>query len=1070
MTFANKSALLLSTMLVGFTPLASAQVLNDTDTDVVDLREEELLEELVEGDSVDEIVITGTRTRRPDLDTAFPTLVVGQEILEKNAFTNIGDALQQIPAFGAGVTGTGGQGANIGVDFSDFLGLGSQRTLTLVNGRRFVSSNVISGGGGSGSQVDLNIIPIGLVERIETVSVGGAPTYGSDAVAGTVNLILRDDFEGVDARVQYGETKRGDLESQQYSLLVGANTDNGRGNVTFNVEFTNNQGLNQLDRPEVFIDDPFSSQVPASSDVFSPVAIPNNFDIDANGQVFDANGREVTIDSDGDGFFDSIFRPFNLEGGNGENVQLFTNGGIVSPGPFVIPSRGAGALADGIIYGFNPAGELVPLAPGIETPGRSAFFARGGFGQTEPDFFAQVGQFEAPIERLNFGSTFRYDITESIAFRGDFQAANINAVEGLNQGGFQTFAFGGFSGPLTIPTSNPFLSEQARGVLADNGIGEGDTFVLSRFNNDIINQGARTSETSLFRIAAGFDGDFNVGERNFYYNINAVIGETNNEQNGFLINNRRFLNAIDAVVDPSTGEVVCRSVLEGAPDLVGSGISVQSADASACVPLNLFGEGVQSQDALNYVTQSTNDLTDINQSVFTASLGGDLVKLPAGAAQFVVGYETRKESIDFQNDSGVFSGIGRAVAQPNSDGKFNTNEYFGEIYVPIISPDLGVPFVRTLEAGGQVREIVNSLAGNFTAWTVEGTYAPVEDLTFRGNVTRSLRAPSLVELFQPQQGTFSTGQDPCDERFIEEGPNRIANCAAIGIGRGFESEIVNATAEGLTGGNPNLINETADGYTIGAVFQPRWTPGFTLQVDYINIELEDEIAVQSLTNNLETCFDADPSNFPNRACNSFVRNSEGQVVDFLTGQLNADSFETQFLNFRADYDFDVIDALNIFDNTQTGDYGSFNVDANVFHVIQRDRTVANVQAPNTVGGFGDPEWSGTIDGTYQKGGIRLFWRAIFQDNSLFSPSGRNFFADETGEVVESLGWNWLHNASIAYDLSEVLPNYERPLQLQFNVNNVFDDDPGRGLRRIFNDFYDAEVFGRSYSLVLRASF
>ena len=1085
MKLVNKSALLLSTVLVGFTPLANAQVLDDTDTDVVDLREEELLEELVEGDGIDEIVVTGSRTRRPDLTTAFPTLVVGEELLEKNAFTNIGDALNQIPAFGNGIDATGGQGANIGVNFTDFLNLGSQRTLTLVNGRRFVSSNVISSGSESGSQVDVSVIPIGLIERIETIGVGGAPTYGSDAIAGTVNIILRDDFEGVDARIQYGETQRGDLDSEQYSVLVGANTDDGRGNVTFNVEYTDSDGLDQLDRPGIYVDEPFDSQIEFGTEGFGNVPIPSSFNLGVGGTILDANGREVTIDANGDGFFDGISRPFNLEGGNGENVQLFTNGGVVSPTSFFVPScitdaaqaangtcnflasNGITGELGGVFYGFQPDGTLGPLQNGQFIPGQSIFFAQGGF---ENDFFAQVGQLVAPVQRVNFGSTFKYDLADWIAFKGDFQATNINAIEGVNQGGFQTFAFGGLQGPLEIPTANPFLSNQARDILASNGIGSDDTFFLSRFNNDIVNQGSRNSETSLYRIAAGFDGDFRAGSRDFYYNINAVIGETNNEQQSSVINDRRFLNAVDAVIDPATGEIVCRVTLEGEPDLVGSGISALSNDVTDCVPLNLFGEGVASQEALEFVTQTTNNLTDINQSIFSAYFGGDVFELPGGVAQFVLGYETRKESIDFQRDSGAFTGVGRTAASPNADGSFVTNEYFGELYIPVVSPDLDVPFVNSLEVGGQVREIVNSLAGDFTAWTVEGTYQPVEDIVLRGNITRSLRAPSLVELFQPQQTTFSFGRDPCDQRFIEEGPNRAANCASDGLPAGFTSDIANASRPGLTGGNPNLINETADAYTVGAVLQPRWVPGLVVQADYLNIELEDEIAIQSLTNNLETCYDADPSDFPNLACGSFTRDSDGQIIDFLTGQLNADSFETQFLNIRADYDFDVVDAFNVFGGNRVGDYGSFSIDAQAFHVIQRDRVVANVAAPSTVGGFFDPEWSGTLDGTYQKNGLRLFWRAIWQDNSLFSSSGRNFFANEEGEVIKSLGWNWLHNASISYDFSELLPSYDRPIQVQLNVNNVFNDSPGRGLRRIFNDFYDSEIYGRSYSVVLRASF
>ena len=1063
MKFASKSTLLLSSILVGFTPMAHAQI-DDADTDVVDLREQELLEELVEGDGIDQIVVTGSRAVRPDLDTAFPTLVVGQEIIEKNAFTNIADALTQVPAFGTGIDPNGDQGANIGVNFVDFLDLGPQRTLTLVNGRRFISSNVALQGG-AGQQVDLNVIPISLIERIETIGVGGAPTYGSDAIAGTINLILKDDFEGLEGAVQFGESDRGDAFTQQYTLTVGANTDDGRGNVTFNVEYTDNEGLLQSDRPEVYVDEPFLSRVPQGTDGFND--IPNPAGTNADGEILDRNGQTVTIDADGDGFIDRPFRAFNLNGGRGQSVQLFTNGGIISPGTLVIPSIGLGQF-NGVLYGFNPDGSLGVLEAGDSIPGTSLFFAQGGF---QNDFFGNVDQIVSPLERINFGSTFRYDISENIQFKGDFQMANTKADESVEQGGFQTFAFGGTSGALQFSVDNPLLTPEARNTLInDIGLAPDGTFFLSRFNNDILDGGRRSSETSLWRLSAGLNGDFDIGERNFRWEVHGLAGQSDVEVQNTLLNNRRFLNAIDVVVDPDTGQPACRATVEGLPDISGNGVSETSTDVTQCVPLNLFGEGVASPEAIDYVTQRGLRVSDVEQEIFSATFGGDFFELPAGWSQVIVGYETRNESALFATGGAVEVGLGRGAAVPDTGGKFSTNEYFGEMYLPLVSQDMGIPFVQSLEAGGQIREINNSLAGDFTAWTIEGTYKPFQDLTLKGNRTRSLRAPALAELFLPVVTSFQFANDPCDERFINDGPNRAANCAAVGVPTGFVSNVVNATAQGSTGGNPNLTNETADGWTVGATVQPRWVPGLTFQADYINIEIEDQIGTFTLENNLETCFDADPSEFPNNACTAFTRGPDGQIVDFQAGLLNADTADYEFLNLRLDYDFDVVDALNLFGGTSVADYGEFGIDLSAFHVLTRDLVLANVDQDNTIGAFADPRWSGTADFTWTKDGLRLFWRTLWQDRSLFSASGRTFFADENDELVTSLPGNFVHNASIAYDFSELLPDYDKPVLVQFNVTNVFDDKPGRGLRRQFNDFYQSELIGRQYSVRLRASF
>jgi len=188
---------------------------------------------------IEGITVTGSRIKRAGIDTVYPGISVGIEELEDGAFTNIADALNQIPSFGnPDATPFGAQNQfSVGQNFVDFLGLGSQRTLTLVNGRRFVSANVPSIFGESGGQqVDFNVIPVALVERIETIGVGGAPIYGSDAIAGTINVILKNRYEGMQITMQRGATSKKDGDFDKISLVAGANFSDGRGNVTLSME------------------------------------------------------------------------------------------------------------------------------------------------------------------------------------------------------------------------------------------------------------------------------------------------------------------------------------------------------------------------------------------------------------------------------------------------------------------------------------------------------------------------------------------------------------------------------------------------------------------------------------------------------------------------------------------------------------------------------------------------------------------------------------------------------------------------------------------------------------------
>ncbi|MBL4854506.1 MAG: TonB-dependent receptor plug domain-containing protein [Robiginitomaculum sp.] len=1076
----NKTQLLLTTLLSGAVfgfggMTANAQ---DATVETIDNQAAQAAER------ADIVVVTGSRIRRPDLDTVFPTTVIGSEVLDRSAFTNIADALVEIPAFGGGIDPNGNQGANIGANFVDFLDLGVQRTLTVVNGRRFVSADV----SGTSLSVDFNVIPIALVDRIDIIGVGGAAIYGADAIAGTINVILKDDYEGLEVTALYGQTERGDGDRGQFQIVAGTNSADGRGNVTFSAEYFTQDGLRQLARPEIFSDDQFLSEVPAGTAGFTD------------------------IDADGDGDLDGIFRQFNPVGGtgNGQNVQLFTNGGVISPGRLFLPSLGLGSFG-GDFFQFADNGDLVNFEAGRGIPGQSAFFAQGG---NAFDFFDLAGQIQSPLERINFGSTVKYDINNSITFKADAQIANTKSDELVNQGGFQTFAFDGtpnndIGGALQLQVSNPFLNAQARDTLINEiGLGPTDTFFLSRFNNDLVDGGARQAESFVWRIAAGLEGEFEVAGRELYWDIHGVAGQSSNDTTNVLLNDIRFLNAIDARrltqgdVDAiaavgnnsigAVGDIVCQVQVDlgviGVGDRVltnadftgirgvfsGSGVVDQNAeDINACQPLNIFGENNGSPEALDFVVQRSLALSDIEQRIWSANIAGDLLQVPAGWLKFSAGFEARRESALFASGGAREVGLGRGAAVPETGGSFSTKEFSGELYLPLIAPDMDIPLIYNAEIEGSIRQINNNVSGNNinnTVWTVGGSVSPISMLTLRGNRTRSVRSPSLTELFQPIVTTFAFADDPCDARFIDDGPNRVANCAAVGIAQPFTSDIVNATAQGRTGGNPNLLNETANAWTLGAVLQPDFIAGLTIKADYINIEIENLIGTRSVEQNLEACFDAETFNPTSLACSSFTRDASGQIQDFLAGRANSDNAENQFLNFDVAYRFDVGDALALVSGQPGSDWGDLRVRASAFHAIERSQIVDTVTLDSTIGGFGDPRWSGTFDLTYTNDALRVFWRTLWQDRNLFSPSGNNFFADANDNLINSVGGRLMHNASISYDVSALTDSYDKPVIVQLNVDNVFNRTPGRGLREAFGNFGNSEILGRRITLRVRATF
>jgi iron complex outermembrane recepter protein len=1008
-----------------------AQDDNDNDADEV--------EELAD---LERILVTGSRIERVGIDTFYPAISVDSQLLEDGAFTNVADALNQIPSFGPGLTPAGPQGGfTTGQNFVNFLGLGTQRTLTLVNGRRFVSSNQpILFGTSGGLQVDFNVIPVALVDRIETIGVGGAPIYGSDAIAGTINVITRDNYEGFETVYRFGMTEESDNKFHNALMVAGTNFADMRGNVYFSAEYDWQDPLEGTARPNV---------------------------IDNSGFLTDSDG---------------VLRIYR-----DRRINLFATGGLVSNpatgfGDLVDPAGalGAGPLGifpDGNFYMFDPNSNLVQFTPGEARPG-SPFFATGGDG---PTFFDEVEQINTDLDRGVFTSGVTYELDYGIRFSSDFLYATSNATELVNQGGFQTWAFGGpgdESGPIGFSADNPFLPQQARDVLAANDI---DFFYLHRFNNDIIDSSVNLKQ-NLWRVTAGLDGEFFAADRRFNWDLHFIYGNADLQSRREGIINERFFNAVEVrrlteedmeqvseidllqfsgTSSAGAGDIICESVFQAA---LAGGLSAERAPfVNGCVPLNLFGEGARSDLARDWVTGNLINQSDITQSVGNFSFGGDLFELPGGAFSFAAGYERRTEKGFFTPDAASEIGLSRSAPFPPTGGEYTTDEFFGEFSAPLVSPDMDIPFAHLIELNGAYRSIDNSLAGSDDIWTLGGRWAPMRGLTFRGNYTEAVRAPSIVELFTPQTAVFSFANDPCDARFVDAGPSpdtRRSNCEAdpnIPVAPDdFTSNVVNATASGRSGGNPNLGNEQAESWALGFSYEPEFIDNFLLTVDWLDVTLDDAIVSLGLTSLMVACYDSE--NFPNvDACDSFTRDENGQIVDFLTGQTNAQTLKTSRMEIGANYRF-------TWDNV-----GDFTLRSQISYANSRKISVTGETASETIGGFTFPKWAGTQDIIFARDRHRLFWRVLWQDQAKLSISGDFEYERDDGGRVTRTRFRHLHNMSYSYALPQFTNWAPEETLLQFNIDNVFDRQPDTVERAAFHYGF-SELLGRRYTVSLRARF
>lgn len=785
------------------------------------------------------IVVTGSRIPHRQVDSASPVQVLDSKALEARGFQTVAQALNELPTFGipgASPVGFNQSGFGAGQSFVNFLGLGSQRTLTLVNGRRFVSSNtgsIFGPTGNGGTQVDLNTIPTKLIDKVETVAAIGAPIYGSDAIAGTINIILKKNFEGIDVDAQSGISLKGDAPDQRIRALVGKNFAGGRGNITISGEYNTSKGLLYPARASTASDDRFGQAASGKGPqpIYKDLRVPS---IDPNG---------IPMISD---FLVTSAQQSNIFLGSPTATVGITN-------------------AAGQTLRFAPNGSLTPIDFGGVYGATNGFqvFTTGGNAYT----LSSVENLLTDLERYNVNADVNYEVTDNIRF---FSEGWYSVSKGRNlasQPVYQSALFanaGQPDGNLIIKLSNPFLPAAARtaiqNAIATNPFADSPTqdyFYLSRASTDL-SSGVSEGRSEIIRFVGGFDGSLHVlPNREWKFEAYFNFGRANVTSRNPELNEQNFLNAINAVTNAS-GAIVC------APGATNSPIATIS---STCAPINPFGQQI-SQAAKNYVTTIATPQTINHQYDAIASVSGPLFKLPGGDFAFALGYEHRKEDSNF-NPGAFYYGAGtgsssqrttygRSVPIDPVFGQYYTNELFGELNADLISPSNGIPLIHSLTLQSAGRYIWNSNFGNNPTYTFQARYAPVRDMAFRAAFTRAVRAPSITEAFNPTSSAYGFATDVCDQSLVNQGPNpanRTANCKAAGVPANFQSLSNQRSFPTFTFGNPALHNERSNSYTAGIIVTPSFVPGFNATVDYIDITINDAISAFSNDQVVAACYD-----------------------------------------------------------------------------------------------------------------------------------------------------------------------------------------------------------------------
>lgn len=1015
------------------------------------------------GDSEQVIIVTGSRIARPNYDTVEPVLVVGSQDIEARGFSTLGQALNEQPAFGVpGASPVGAQSSfGPGQNFVDFFSLGSQRTLTLVNSRRFVGSNtssIFGPTGSGGSQVDLNIIPTKLIDRVETIAVGGAPIYGSDAIAGTVNVIMKRDYQGFELDGQYGISSRGDAEEYRVRGLAGFNFADGRGNIVVSAEYSKSAGLLATDRA-----------------------------------LTSTGGFFADSDDPADTFLRRIFPDRRIPSIAETGIPMV--GGAAFGADFPFTSTQAAALfgdptvnfgvngADPSSYlKFDANGNLIPIDFGNPTGLPSDFnidFSGGNGFSLVP-----LTNLLSRIERINAISLAQFQVTDNVRIFAEGWYSRSKGTNLRDQPEYNSALFGAAgssSGNFILSVDNPFLTPAARQSIIDSinnnpysdqnlfGTPQ-DYFYLGRANTDLVT-GRSVGRSEVIRGVLGLDGDFDFNGRALNWEVVGVYGRAKTKARNTALATQNLFNALDAVDEglfnggPANGNIICRP---GAPASTAPTIS------STCAPLNPFGLNQASQAARDYITGIATPVALNQQWTITASLAGPLVSLPGGDLAFALGYEHRYESQKF--DPGDFfrggpdntplvdengdgdptndpSPYGQTVPIIGSNANFNTDEVFGEIRADLIGPDQNIPLIHTLEFKGAGRYVDHSFSGGDFTWTLGGRWKPFEDVTIRGNFTRAIRSPSITEAINPAQSFFGFAVDPCDVDEVGNGPDpatRRANCIAAGIDPDTFSSLSNQRSfPGAVAGDPNLSAEKSNSWTIGVQFQPTFLRRFNASVDYIDIKVKDVITDFTAEQVLEACYDS--PDFPaNRFCDQVQRDATGQLSFVQTGYANQAELRYKGILGSADYTFDT--------PFLSAD-GRINLSAEYQYLDTLSNRAGAGAATNTAGEIGLSRHKALVKATYSDDDFSALISASYFGKAKYDVNEADNFRtpDGVGDVM-------FVNTAVSFNIDD-------RFQLRFVVDNLFDTRPpspspiGGGTITYFRG-----VLGRYFRVGASASF
>jgi outer membrane receptor protein involved in Fe transport len=947
--------------------------------------------------AVTEVVVTGSRIPQPQLQSASPVASVSNEALQQTGVTRIEDMLNTLPQvaaqFGAGVSNGATGEATVSL-----RNLGAQRTLVLVNGRRLMPGDPTQNGAAA---PDLNQIPTSLIERVDILTGGASAVYGADAVAGVVNFIMNDHFQGVRIEGNYSfyNHDNRDKAAQAANTLFGFTAPNG-----------------------------------SVTDGYA-----RNFDVLAGANFADGKGNATA------------YVTYRRVAAVLQAKRDYSNCSLTSTTVNGVSTLGCGgsSTAYPARFNFNHVDQHLDPASGQLAAGHLLYN------------FAPLNYFQRPDENYTAGAFLHYEVNEHVRvysefmFMDDRSLAQI-APAGAFYGSGTAVSPGGVpDGAWSINCNNPYLTASEVtswcGVLGVNN--PVNPHVLIGRRN--VEGGPRIDDLvhTSYRAVLGIKGDISDA---WTYDAYALWGTTRLTDTHLNDSSKSRMGFALNAVRNGAGQIVCQASPSLAPGCVPWNIfSLEDANG------NFTGTDGVTRAAINYISvpgiqigQTTEQVVD---AAFTGDLGKQGVKLPwaSDGLGVSVGAEYRQETEsltpDLEDITDDLAGNGAAILPTN--GQFHVAELFFEARLPIAQDQ---PFARslTLETGYRYSDY-NLGFGSTNTYKLGLQWEPIRDIRFRGMYQRAVRAPNAQELFLTPRVQLDGTSDPCAGAVPAASP---AACALSGVTAAEYGNIARNPASqynGLVSGNISLAPEKADTYTAGLVFTPTFLPDFNLTVDYYNITIKNFITSYGANLILNTCLASGDPFYCGRvhrtqgtgtaADGSLWISPSGYISDLT---YNLGSQRANGVDLTSAYRFDL------------GHAGKLNLDFIGSYVLKfATEPVPGLGSYDCAGFYGptcgvpEPRWKHKLRGTWTTplAGLDVFtaWRRIngvALENTSSNPllaAGLGLPANPgvhlRGEDYIDLGANY---------------SFATHFSVRLGVNNLFDKSPP-----LSGAFYIGTVFG-----------